>query len=97
MLDRLVDEVAGESRPPVSECDRRRASRRRAVDGRRSRATSARRARWLVEAGFDVVDINFGCPVKKVLGRCRGGYLLSQVEPRWRSSPASRAVPPIFR
>jgi len=34
----------------------------------------------LVEAGFDVVDINFGCPVKKVLGRCRGGFLLSQVE-----------------
>ncbi len=34
----------------------------------------------LVEAGFDVIDINFGCPVKKVLGRCRGGYLLSQVE-----------------
>jgi nifR3 family TIM-barrel protein len=32
----------------------------------------------LVEAGFDVVDVNFGCPVKKVLGRCRGGYLLSQ-------------------
>lgn len=31
----------------------------------------------LVEAGFDVIDINFGCPVKKVLGRCRGGYLLS--------------------
>jgi len=35
-------------------------------------------ARRLVEAGFDVIDINFGCPVKKVLGRCRGGYLLSQ-------------------
>jgi nifR3 family TIM-barrel protein len=34
----------------------------------------------LVEAGFDIIDINFGCPVKKVLGRCRGGYLLSQVE-----------------
>jgi tRNA-dihydrouridine synthase B len=31
----------------------------------------------LVEAGYDVIDINFGCPVKKVLGRCRGGYLLS--------------------
>jgi nifR3 family TIM-barrel protein len=29
-------------------------------------------------AGFDVIDINFGCPVKKVLGRCRGGYLLGQ-------------------
>src|SRR5260221_13886162 len=31
----------------------------------------------LVAAGFDVIDINFGCPVKKVLGRCRGGYLLT--------------------
>lgn len=31
----------------------------------------------LVEAGYDVIDINFGCPVKKVLGRCRGGFLLS--------------------
>ena len=27
--------------------------------------------------GFDWVDINFGCPVKKVLGRQRGGFLLS--------------------
>lgn len=35
-------------------------------------------ARRLVENGFDVIDINFGCPVKKVLGRCRGGFLLSQ-------------------
>jgi nifR3 family TIM-barrel protein len=35
-------------------------------------------AKRLVEAGFDVIDINFGCPVKKVLGRCRGGYHLSQ-------------------
>ena len=30
----------------------------------------------MVEAGYDVVDINFGCPVSKALGRCRGGYLL---------------------
>jgi nifR3 family TIM-barrel protein len=37
-------------------------------------------ARKLVDAGFDVIDINFGCPVKKVLGRCRGGYHLSQPE-----------------
>ncbi|HEY2841659.1 MAG TPA: tRNA-dihydrouridine synthase [Pirellulales bacterium] len=34
----------------------------------------------LAAAGYDVVDINFGCPVKKVLGRCRGGFLLSQPE-----------------
>jgi len=33
-------------------------------------------ARMLVEAGYDCVDINFGCPVRKVLGRCRGGFLL---------------------
>lgn len=33
-------------------------------------------ARKLVSAGFDVVDINFGCPVNKVLGRRRGGWLL---------------------
>src|SRR5579871_6041589 len=34
-------------------------------------------ARTLAEMGYDVIDINFGCPVRKVLGRCRGGYLLS--------------------
>lgn len=32
----------------------------------------------LVSAGFDIIDVNFGCPVKKVLGRCRGGFHLSQ-------------------
>lgn len=34
----------------------------------------------MVDAGYDVIDINFGCPVRKVLGRCRGGFLLSQPE-----------------
>ncbi len=37
----------------------------------------AEAANLLVEMGYDVIDINFGCPVKKVLGRCRGGFLLS--------------------
>lgn len=37
-------------------------------------------AERMVAAGFDVIDINFGCPVKKVLGRCRGGFHLSQPE-----------------
>jgi tRNA-dihydrouridine synthase B len=32
----------------------------------------------LLEAGFDAIDLNFACPVKKVLGRCRGGFLLSR-------------------
>ena len=32
----------------------------------------------MAQAGYDAIDINFGCPVRKVLGRCRGGFLLSQ-------------------
>lgn len=32
----------------------------------------------LVAAGFDVIDINFGCPTKAGSGRCRGGYHLGQ-------------------
>lgn len=38
--------------------------------------TFGKAARELVNAGYDVVDINFGCPVNKVLGRRRGGWLL---------------------
>ena len=34
----------------------------------------------LVEAGFDCIDVNFACPVRKVLSKCRGGYLLTQPE-----------------
>ena len=34
----------------------------------------------LLDAGFDVIDLNFACPVRKVMGRCRGGYLLSDPE-----------------
>ena len=38
--------------------------------------TFGRASRELVRAGYDVVDVNFGCPVNKVLGRRRGGWLL---------------------
>src|SRR6476660_6379340 len=49
----------------------------------------------LVQSGFDVIDINFGCPVKKVLGRCRGGYLLGQVDTALEIvSRVREAVPP---
>lgn len=34
-------------------------------------------AKRLVDEGFDLIDLNFACPVKKVLGRGRGGYLMS--------------------
>jgi len=35
-------------------------------------------AEKLVRAGFDVIDLNFACPVKKVLGKHRGGFLLGR-------------------
>ena len=31
----------------------------------------------MAASGFDVIDINIACPVRKVLGRGRGGFLLS--------------------
>jgi tRNA-dihydrouridine synthase B len=34
----------------------------------------------LRDAGFDAIDLNFACPVRKVLARRRGGYLMSQPE-----------------
>jgi nifR3 family TIM-barrel protein len=52
-------------------------------------------AKELVRAGFDVIDINFGCPVKKVLGRCRGGYLLGHPDTALEIvSQVRDAVPP---
>lgn len=35
-------------------------------------------ARKLVSAGFDAIDINFGCPVKSAVRGCRGGYHLGE-------------------
>ena len=53
-----------------------------------------RRSSWS-QAGFDVIDINFGCPVKKVLGRCRGGFHLSQPDVALEIVRRTRdAVPP---
>ena len=52
-------------------------------------------AQQLVAAGFDVIDINFGCPVKKVLGRHRGGFLLGQPDTALEIvSRVREAVPP---
>ena len=49
----------------------------------------------LVKAGFDVIDINFGCPVKKVIGRCRGGFHLGQPDVAIEIIHRTRdAVPP---
>lgn len=40
-------------------------------------AVMAEAAARLSRLGFDVIDLNFACPVKKVLSRKRGGYLMS--------------------
>jgi tRNA-dihydrouridine synthase B len=36
----------------------------------------AEAATCMADAGFDVIDINFGCPAKRASGKCRGGYHL---------------------
>ena len=35
-------------------------------------------ARVVRELGFDVVDLNFACPIRKVVSRKRGGFLMTQ-------------------
>lgn len=37
-------------------------------------------ARKMLEFGFELIDLNFACPVKKVLGRGRGGALMKEPE-----------------
>jgi len=39
----------------------------------------ARAAVILAHAGFDVIDLNFACPVKKVKSKARGGHMLADV------------------
>ncbi len=37
-------------------------------------------ARVVRDLGFDVVDLNFACPVRKVVSRKRGGFMMTQPE-----------------
>jgi nifR3 family TIM-barrel protein len=39
----------------------------------------ARAALILAEAGYDVIDLNFACPVKKIKNKARGGHMLRDV------------------
>ncbi len=41
--------------------------------------TMARAAILLQQAGFDVIDLNFACPVKKIKSKARGGHMLMDV------------------
>lgn len=42
--------------------------------------TMAAAAAMLRDTGFDAVDLNFACPVRKVLARKRGGWLMGRPE-----------------
>jgi tRNA-dihydrouridine synthase len=51
--------------------------------------TMARAGGILAEAGYDVIDLNFACPVKKIKNKARGGHMLLDVE---RAVAVMRAV-----
>ncbi len=38
--------------------------------------TMAKAAQLLYQAGYDVIDLNFACPVKKIKNKARGGHML---------------------
>jgi nifR3 family TIM-barrel protein len=42
--------------------------------------TMSRAAVIMWQAGYDVVDLNFACPVKKIKNKARGGHMLRDVE-----------------
>ncbi len=42
--------------------------------------TMAKGAVILHRAGYDVIDLNFACPVKKIKNKARGGHMLMDVE-----------------
>src|SRR5688572_29165910 len=42
--------------------------------------TMARAAQLLHQAGYDVIDLNFACPVKKIKNKARGGHMLLDAE-----------------
>src|SRR5688572_16072392 len=42
-------------------------------------ATMSTAASLLQQAGYDVIDLNFACPVKKIKNKARGGHMLLDV------------------
>jgi nifR3 family TIM-barrel protein len=57
--------------------------------------TMARAARILWEAGYDVIDLNFACPVKKIKNKARGGHMLMDVPRALSILRAVRDVLPV--
>jgi nifR3 family TIM-barrel protein len=94
MIDRFVNEVRGTGRTGhhfhVTKNDHPVGAQLMGADP----AAFGPAAQRLVAAGFDVIDINFGCPVKSALGGCRGGYHLSQPDVALEIVSRVRAVVP---
>ena len=42
--------------------------------------TMAKAARILHDRGYDVIDLNFACPVKKIKNKARGGHMLRDLD-----------------
>jgi nifR3 family TIM-barrel protein len=40
----------------------------------------AKAAKILADAGYDVIDLNFACPVKKIKNKARGGHMLKDTQ-----------------
>src|SRR5262245_26965552 len=57
--------------------------------------TMSRAAVILAKHGYDVIDLNFACPVKKIKNKARGGHMLIDV-PRGKAilSAVRDALPP---
>src|SRR4051812_27443502 len=57
--------------------------------------TMAHAARLLAGRGYDVIDLNFACPVKKIKNKARGGHMLKDTPRAFSLLRAVRdAVPP---
>lgn len=54
----------------------------------------AQAAKILVGMGYDVIDVNLACPVKKIRKRCRGGHLLTAPDEAIAILDAVRQVVP---
>jgi tRNA-dihydrouridine synthase B len=55
----------------------------------------AKAALLLADAGFDVIDVNLACPVKKIARKCRGGHFLAHPDEAVQLLAEVRAaVPP---
>jgi len=74
LLDKMILHPAGIRQPICRLSDEEHPVGAQLVGNNPSTMASA--AKILVQKGFDLIDLNFACPVPKVLRRERGGFLM---------------------